>query len=717
MNVHRLRAPDDLPARFAAPSVEADPPEYESRARSWWAPLQVRLTMILSLVVAAMALAAFLVLRMPSVYTASTAIMIQAAPEKGRDGQAVATVENQILILTSATLAQRVIKSLNLERDQEFAGREQGDGVFGVLASLLGWRERVAATGLPHGAIDPLIVQRFASKLDVAVEGRSTVVRISFSANSPTKAARVANAITTLYLGSQTPHAAPGGDAADRLPQLAAQARSDETALAQYKASHPFPDTAPTSEQPSDPAQIKVAAANVAALEKKFRQLNSAYQSGGADAVAPLIASTKLTQLRGRFADLTRQEAELSTKYGDKHPQMIALKGERAEVNKRIDGEVRRHVQSVEGQLNAARAQLSVLEQTPATSTATPVAAGDERLQELERRATASRRVYEEAIAGGAGPKVEPAPSQLARLVEPAAMPRSPSSPHRLFFMGTTFAASLILSVLLAYWLERPRNAFLDEREMEAMTRVANLAVIPSARGGKGAVERVVRKPRSSFAEAMRALETGLQTLRSGQPKVLLVTSSIPNEGKTSVAVALGRLVARSGSRVILVDCDLRHPSVADQFAGQKSESGLADVLTGGCDLGLILRRDPISPLEFLPVAAPASNPAQLLTSQALKDLLEVLRRHYDLVILDAAPVLPVADTRMLSRLADKAVYVVEWNKTPREAVLSGIAMLRNAGTELAGTVLNKADMRRHAIYGYGFGGRGHRYGGRYYAE
>jgi Mrp family chromosome partitioning ATPase len=133
--------------------------------------------------------------------------------------------------------------------------------------------------------------------------------------------------------------------------------------------------------------------------------------------------------------------------------------------------------------------------------------------------------------------------------------------------------------------------------------------------------------------------------------------------------------------------------------------------------LATILRRDPLSPLEFLPVAAPSEHSAELIGSQALRNLIQVLRLHYDLVILDAAPVLPVADARLLSRLADKAIYVVDWNKTPCEAVKSGIAMLRSAGADVGGTVLNKADMRRHAIYSYGFKQQNEKYGSRYYAE
>src|SRR5262249_46658958 len=138
--------------------------------------------------------------------------------------------------------------------------------------------------------------------------------------------------------------------------------------------------------------------------------------------------------------------------------------------------------------------------------------------------------------------------------------------------------------------------------------------------------------------------------------------------------------------------------------------------LVGNCDLATILRRDPLSPLEFLPAAGTSANSAELVGSQALKNLIQVLRLHYDLVILDTPPVLPIADARLLSTLADKTLYVVEWNKTPREAVQSGLSMLRSAGAGIGGVVLNKADMRRHAIFS-GFDKASDKYSGRYYAE
>ncbi|MCE9522375.1 MAG: CpsD/CapB family tyrosine-protein kinase [Alphaproteobacteria bacterium] len=275
------------------------------------------------------------------------------------------------------------------------------------------------------------------------------------------------------------------------------------------------------------------------------------------------------------------------------------------------------------------------------------------------------------------------------------------------------------MGMLLALMMERLDNGFKTGVEIERTLQVPNLAVVPMLKGAKHVADRVVQKPLSAFSESIRSIHAGLQLSNVDRPpKVVVFTSSVPNEGKTSLAVSLGRLASKGGSRVILIDGDLRHPSVGAQFSPRKSEAGLVEVLAGKRDLASVLHRDPISPLEFVPIASPPANPADLLASLAMKNLIEVLRQHYDLIIIDAAPVLPVSDTRLLGRLADKIVYVVRWDSTPREAVSSGIKLMRESNADIAGTVLNQADLRRHAIYGYGYAsyGYGNNYA-KYYSE
>ena len=742
MNVHRLHALDgDLSPRVSPQAMEdeAGPSDFDLRALIQ--ALLVRRWTIMGTVIAAMTIVTLIVLQMTPIYTASTAIMVGQRENKVIDVESVlaglpndtATIENQIQILKSSLLAQRVIKKLNLDHDAEFSGGKQGTGILSMLLSLVGLRERAAPAPQAQGTIDPAILKRFAGKLTVAAQGRSSIIRVSFDSLDRAKAATIANAIADQYIVDQLEAKFDASKRAgdwlnERLGQLADQVRVAESAVEQYKGANGLSgstdDNSATTQQMTDlNGQIVLSRSNVAEQEAKFRQVNTLYHSGGGvDSIADVLNSPLISQLRGQQADLIRKEAELATKYGERHPQMIALKDERKNLDKKIDEEVRRIIQNQANQVNVARARLASLEESLKTMQTTAGGEGQVRirLRELQRQAESSRTLYQSTL-GRAKETQDKDQIQApdARPIETATEPREPSFPNKTLILGITLFASTVLGILFALLLERLDNGFRTGVEIERMARVANLAVVPSVARGRDVAERVIQKPLSSFTEALRSLHAGIQLSNVDQPpKVVLITSSVPNEGKTSIAVSLGRLAARGGARVILVDGDLRHPSVAEQFGERKVDAGLIDVLTGKRDLATILQRDPISPLEYLPVAMPPSNPADLIGSQALKNLVDVLRLHYDLVILDAAPMLPVADTRLLSRLADKTVYVVHWDKTPREAVMSGLKMLRDAGAEIAGTVLNQADMRRHAIYGYGYSSYGYgSYYGKYYAE
>ena len=672
---------------------------------------------MLGLCAVLMLLASIAVVLVPTTYVASTPVRIQ--PERVDMRMASpAEVDDSLQTLTSPAFAQRVIRKLGLDRDAELIGRDRSRGMVSMVLTTVGLRERAIAPTPRGGAIHPLLLERFASRLEVTLGDDPTVIHIAFAASSPTKAANLANGIASVFLaerGGVQPAAAASPSAG--LTKLAERAQSDEQALLQYQSTLSTSASAPTEQSSDRTDEIERARSAVAGEESKFRQLNTLFRSGGAEAVIAKFPSPGLKTLQEHLAVLRRQGVELATKYGDRHPQMIALNKEQAETSKKIEEAVRRFVQAQSEKVNTARARLASLEQTPAPTSAQPDPSQDQQLRELEARAQASRAAYQDALAGGQQPTTttERSVGGGAEQLKPASPTLATVFPNKPLMFGAAFGGSMLLSVLFALWLERPRNRFRTGRDIEAALEAPNLSVVPMATS-KGSNGRGAGKS-SSFSEGIRSIYAGLQLMRGGQPRVVMVTSSVPNEGKTSIAVALGRLVARGGGRVVLVDCDLRHPSVARLFSAQKMDAGLADVLVGNCDLATILRRDPLSPLEFLPAVTTSENSADLIGSQALRNLIQVLRLHYDLVILDAAPVLPIADARLLSRLADKSIYVVEWNKTPREAVQSGVSMLRSAGADVGGVVLNKADMRRHAIFSYGFNKQNGKYAGRYYAE
>ena len=256
--------------------------------------------------------------------------------------------------------------------------------------------------------------------------------------------------------------------------------------------------------------------------------------------------------------------------------------------------------------------------------------------------------------------------------------------------------------------VERLDAGFRTSLQVERLLGLPVLATLPEIRklGRKetSAADRVVEKPLSSFAEGVRGLKMGLVLSNvDDNPKVVVVSSSVPDEGKTTVAISLARLVARSGKKVVLIDGDLRRPSIAAMIGEKDVKRGIVEVLSGQASLEECCFKDPRSDLLILSSLGKIVSPPDLLGSVAMEQLIKKLRDDYDLVIIDSAPVLPVNDTKILARLADTVLFVIRWERTPREAAIGAARALGTLDTPIAGVVLARADSRRQHYYSYGY--------------
>ncbi len=744
MNVHRLyqQSPAEVLASGPQQPAPEDVAETTLDLRSLMRVLLARLWTILGTIAVAMTVVTLILLQMTPIYSASALIMVGQRENKVLDPESLlaglatdtASIENQIQILRSWSLAERVVLKLNLVNDPEFNSKRETASWLNPLSWFGPGREKIQVGGPKPTTVDTAILRRFASKVTVNAQGRSSVIKVTFDSPDREKAALVANAIADQYIVDQLDTKFEAAKRTtdwlnERLGELAEKVRASESAVEQYKAENDLTDgktgtTSLAGEQLSElNGQIVLARSNLAEQEAKYKQVNALYRAGGGvDSIASVINSPLISTLRAQQAELLRKDAELATKYGDRHPSMIATRDEKKNLDAKIDEEVKRIIRNLSNEVSIAKARLSSLETSldEIQGTANVHGKASIKLRELERDAQANRTLYDTFQARfKATEDKERIQTPDARTIQAAAVPLDASFPNKPLIMGGTLVGAAVMGMLIALMLERLDNGYRIGPEIERATRLSNLAVVPMLKGEPRVADRVVQKPLSIFSEAIRSVHAGLQLSNVDKPpKVIVITSSMPSEGKTSLAVSLGRLASKGGARVLLIDGDLRHPSVSGQFSPRRPEAGLVEVLAGRLELGAVMHRDPISPLEFVPVATPPANPADLLASQAMRTLVGALRDHYDLIIIDAAPVLPVSDTRMLARLADKVVYVVQWDKTPREAVIGGIKLLRDAGADIAGTVLTQADLRRHAIYGYGYTsyGYGNAYA-KYYTE
>ena len=261
---------------------------------------------------------------------------------------------------------------------------------------------------------------------------------------------------------------------------------------------------------------------------------------------------------------------------------------------------------------------------------------------------------------------------------------------------------SLIAGIVVALVLEYFDHGVRSAANIEQTLGIPFLGYVPKLSTRITGHRSIVEEPLSAYAEALRSVRTALRFSNPGNPpKIIMVTSAIPAEGKTVFAASLAQSIERSGGRSILVDCDLRHPTVGKLF-GVQGGAGLASYCEGKSNLPDLIQSDANSRLDYITVGERSADPHELFDSQHMRDALAKLRSAYDCVILDAPPVLAVSDSIVLSHMVDATIFIVRWEKTPRHVAMSGLNLLRSQGANLAGIVLSCVDVRRHARYDYG---------------
>ncbi|NOG69624.1 polysaccharide biosynthesis tyrosine autokinase [Roseicella sp. DB1501] len=321
----------------------------------------------------------------------------------------------------------------------------------------------------------------------------------------------------------------------------------------------------------------------------------------------------------------------------------------------------------------------------------------------LEREAEANRSLLRAVTE-----RAQKAPSEAAierpdaRLLSPATLPGAPSSPRTLLLVLAAAACGIGFGLLLIWLLETMDGTLRSGEDVRAGLGLPCLALVPMLRRhllGRHLVEDyVVRKPLSPFAESMRALRAALW-LGSEPPRVVVVTAARPGEGKTVTAVSLARSAAMNGERVLLVDCDVRQPSLGRVFRCEGAP-GVTDLLLGQAVLERIIRRDHLSSLDYIPAGAAEIHSLGLFMSEAMVGMLDRVRRDYDLVVLDAPPALAMADARVVARLADATLICIRWGDTPQSVVSRSLDLLEEAHARIVGAALTQVDARAHGRSG-----------------
>jgi len=647
-------------------------------------------------------------------------IDIKSVLSGAQDSSAV--VATQVEVLTSPAIAVKVAAMLHPETIPEFNSALGPPPGFSPIAWL---REKMSALfasqanfQIPQAPSAPLTSADFAPALmghvSASNDGTSYIIKVRATSESPELAAQIANAYVDAYLTDQLEAKFDATRRAsawlnDHLTELREKVLSSEHAVQIFKAQNNLSTsgTTVTSQQLSElNSQLIIVAADRAQKESAVRELQNLVKLPGALESARGVAGTPLIQtLRGQEAELLRRQAELSTRYKPEHPTMVNLKAQTDDIHRKILQEANNEVRSAVDELTAARAKEASL-RTTLNSLTHSTAEQDKaqvQLAELVREAQANKALYEDFLNRFKQTSVQQDIQQAdARLVATATPPGGPSYPNTSLYTSVALALSVFFGVFVAFFLELLDNGFRTSDQLEKTLGLSTLGMVPAIGIGRKAQEVVVAEPVSLYSEAIRSVRTALRYSDvDNPPKIVLVTSSLPSEGKTVFATSLARSVARSGGRSLLIDCDLRRPGVT-KLLGAATHLGLTDLFDGTATIDSIIQIDEASGMHFIPAKSGTANPQDLLGSQHMRLLLEQVRSRYDLVVLDSPPILVVSDGLILSHSADTTMYIVRWEKTPRHVVAGAIKMMRANGGHLAGAVLSRVNTRRHSAYGYG---------------
>jgi polysaccharide biosynthesis transport protein len=711
-------------------------------------------------------------------YTATSAVVIQSHQARVIDLKAVVddlapdevTVETQIKLLTSHELAEHVVHELDLLSDPEFnpplaeqtegspaiarwlpdagdaarallsqdsawlhASRPTGEGVATELSPVAGQRPPAEDTGRVPAA-DPLevVVAAFLKKLEVSRGGRSYVVSIDFTSTDPEKAARIANAVAQSYVQTQLADKLAATTQAtswltERVEQLRNRVLESEHAVAKYRNANQLVDSEGTALNAQQLATVNAtliaARAERADKEARLEQVRQAIEGGGSyDAIAEVMASPLIVILREQETSLLRQKAQLSREYGKRHPRMLEVEAERQDLAAKIDREARNIVRTLEDEVMVARRREHALEESLAEAKDQSAVIGQAGIQlgELEREAAAKRTIYETFLTRLTETREQQDLLRPdARVISAAFVPEKPSFPNLRFMVVSGFGGSLMMGVLLAFLTEHLDRSLRTGRHLEELLGVTSLGLVPSVRRLRGRQKHhqyLLEKPLSEYAEAIRSVRKSLELWNIDRPpQVVMVTSTLPGEGKTTLATSLAASCASSGFETILVDLDLRHPSVAREVR-QPIKADLIEFMTGNAPLEDIIHTLPsVDRLAYIPIKQLTRSPLNLLESQKMSSLLAELRARYDYVVLDTPPALGITDARTTALLADAVLLVVRWQQTKAEPAQRGLELLLESHARVAGAVLTQVNLRRLRKLAYGDSAAGYKSYKKYY--
>jgi succinoglycan biosynthesis transport protein ExoP len=692
----------------------------------------------------------------PNKYTARTDMIIdtkkivwvQSEMSSESRGLDDAAVESEIETTKSEKVARAVIKRLHLDKDPEFVGTGGG-----VRQTIFSWfKAALSKSGASRLALfswadepdqppsDDELIQRavatLSDNLRVIRLGRSYHEDIAYTSLDPVKAAQIANAVAEAYVEDQLEAKFEGTRRASewlqqRIGELRQQATDAYKAVQDFKSENNIiigVDDKLASEVELDQLGVALAKARAdtsqarAKLDRITRVM--AERTNNTDFAIPdpvvtdALSSPVITKLRQQFLEDQNKMTQWSVKYGANHVSVQNLRTNMSTIQQSIWDEVSRIAESFKSEFQIAKSQEEAIDKRmmDVFQSSGKTRQSQVHLRELETAAKSYRGIYETFLSRFTqSVQQQSFPSTEARVVTEAARPRQPSSPKVGLTLALATVCGLILGLMTGIAREQMDQKIHTRAQLETLLGTTCLAVLPALSKKKSLLGKFGTRqelaafrqldevlPFSETAEALRHIKVAID-LHPSASKVIGIVSALPGEGKTTVATAFAAFVAKSGARTLLVDADLRNPSMTISL-GHAGAPGLLHMVAEGLDYERLLITSSRYKFDFLPASTQLefTNSSDVLNSPAVKDMLKKGATNHDYVLVDLPPILPVVDVRAVAHLFDAFIMVVEWGNTSTDEILRAANSSPILIDRLLGAVLNKADeAAMHRYEGY----------------
>ncbi len=651
-----------------------------------------------------------------------------------------ASILSQVEVLQSETIGLAVVDSLNLTENQEFRATRASllSSIFGTLRSLVNvsqWFSPAKKEAVvDDGTLKRSLSDRLLNDLSVKRIGRTYALELTYNSTSPVLAAQIVNAVASAYLvdklNSKYEATRRASDwLSDRIAELRQRALETDLAVQKFRADNNLISTGNNSllsdqQLAESNSALILAQSETARARARVQRIEHILATDDVDAVVTdILDSSVANDLRKKYLEASKIEAEITGRLGANHVQAVRLRNEMQEYRRLMFQEISRIAQSYKSDLEVSEAREKSLAESVAKATDISNSASETQVQlrELQREAETYKNMYQtflqryqEAMQQQSFPVTE------ARVISKAMPPRIPSKPNKTIILALFMIMGAAAGGGIAVFREfrdrffRTGEQVRDVLGLEFLGNTPliqnNKAVVEPQEGGRPALTHpsssvaryAVDHPLSSFAETLRstrlAIDLGIAA-KSGA-RIVGVVSALPSEGKSTISINLAQLLAGQGARVLLLDADIRNPGATRAMARHASE-GLLEVLLEGRSVQEVLLRDEKTRLAFLPTVVKQRVPhsSELLTSAQMHKLLAEASSAFDYIIVDLPPLGPVVDARAMAGRIDGFIFVTEWGKTARRAVRNTVENEVHIRKKCLGVILNKVDTEKLKLY------------------